>query len=59
LALQVARACRWDDVGIDICEHNGQFYVLEANMRYGREGFRKAGIDYDRLMESMIENEEI
>jgi ribosomal protein S6--L-glutamate ligase len=59
LALRVARACRWDDVGIDICEHNGQFYVLEANMKYGREGFRKAGIDYDRLMESMIENEEI
>ena len=59
LALQVARACRWDDVGIDICEHNGQFYVLEANMKYGREGFRKAGLDYNRLMESMIENEEI
>jgi ribosomal protein S6--L-glutamate ligase len=59
LALRVARECRWDDVGIDICEHNGQFYVLEANMKYGREGFRKAGLDYDRLMESMIENEEI
>ena len=59
LALQVARACRWDDVGIDICEHNGRFYVLEANMKYGREGFRQAGLDYDRLMESLIENEEI
>lgn len=59
LALKTAKACRWDDVGIDICEHNGQFYILEANMKYGREGFRKAGLDYDRLMESMIENEEI
>ena len=59
LALKTAMACRWDDVGIDICEHNGQFYILEANMKYGREGFRKAGLDYDRLMESMIENEEI
>ncbi len=59
LALHVAQACRWDDVGIDVCEHNGQFYVLEANMKYGREGFRMAGLDYDRLMESMIENEEI
>ena len=27
LALQAARACRWDDVGIDICEHKGQFYI--------------------------------
>ncbi len=59
LALQVARACCWDDVGIDICEHNGRFYVLEANMKYGKEGFREAGLDYDKMMESMIENEEI
>ena len=59
LALKTAKTCRWDDVGIDICEHNGQFYILEANMKYGREGFRKAGLDYNRLMESMIENEEI
>ena len=59
LALQVARACCWDDVGIDICEYEGQFYILEANMKYGREGFRQAGLDYAKLMESMIENEEI
>ena len=59
LALRVARACRWDDVGIDICEHNDQFYILEANMKYGREGFREAGLDYHRLMETMIANEEI
>lgn len=59
LALQVARTCRWDDVGIDIFEHNGRFYVLEANMKYGKEGFRQAGLDYQRIMESMIANEEI
>jgi len=59
LALRVARACCWDDVGIDICENEGQFYVLEANMKYGKEGFRQAGLDYDRLMESMIADEEI
>ncbi|MDM8550796.1 RimK family alpha-L-glutamate ligase [Desulfobacterales bacterium HSG2] len=59
LALHTARQCRWDDVGIDICEHEGKFYVLEANMKYGKEGFRKAGIDYIQLMESLIENGEI
>ena len=59
LALRVARVCRWDDVGIDICEHNDQFYILEANMKYGKEGFREAGLDYHRLMETMIANEEI
>jgi ribosomal protein S6--L-glutamate ligase len=59
LAFQTAQACRWNDVGIDICEHNGEFYVLEANMKYGKEGFRQAGLDYTKLMESMIENGEI
>lgn len=59
LALHTARSCRWDDVGIDICQYRNDFYVLEANMKYGREGFRQAGIDYIGLMEEMIENEEI
>jgi ribosomal protein S6--L-glutamate ligase len=59
LALHTARTCRWDDVGIDICHHDGSFYVLEANMKYGKEGFRAAGIDYVKLMETLIENEEI
>jgi ribosomal protein S6--L-glutamate ligase len=56
LALEAARKCQWDDVGIDIVENNGQLYVLEANMKYGKEGFRRAGIDYIKLMEHMIEN---
>lgn len=54
LACETARRCGWDDVGIDICEHEGAFYVLEGNMKYGREGFRQAGIDYDRLMAELI-----
>lgn len=59
LALNAARECRWDDVGIDIVEHDGKLYVLEANMKYGKEGFRVAGIDYIKLMENMIENGQI
>jgi ribosomal protein S6--L-glutamate ligase len=30
--------------------------VLEANMKYGKEGFRRAGIDYFKMMEEMIDN---
>lgn len=59
LALHSARACCWDDVGIDIIIHNGTHYVLEANVRYGKEGFRKAGIDYINMMEEKIENGDI
>jgi ribosomal protein S6--L-glutamate ligase len=59
LAAHAARACGWDDVGLDICQCNGGFYVLEGNMKYGLDGFRQAGIDYPRMMEAMIERHEI
>jgi ribosomal protein S6--L-glutamate ligase len=54
LARETAQCCRWDDVGIDICEHRGDFYVLEGNMKYGREGFREAGLDYRQVMSDLI-----
>lgn len=59
LALHTAKKCNWDDVGIDICLNKKNFYILEANMKYGKEGFRKAGMDYKKLMETMILNEDI
>ena len=54
LALHAAKACRWNDVGIDICSHKGKFFVLEANMKYGKEGFRAAGINYAYMMAHKI-----
>ena len=54
LALHTARVCGWNDVGLDICLHRDRFFVLEANMKYGREGFRQAGLDYDGMMEELI-----
>jgi ribosomal protein S6--L-glutamate ligase len=59
LALHTARSCGWDDVGIDLCAGNGQYMVLEANMKYGKEGFRAAGINYSVLMERLIEDGDI
>jgi ribosomal protein S6--L-glutamate ligase len=59
LARQTAQRCGWDNVGVDICTHDGRYYVLEANMKFGRQGFRAAGIDYGKTMETMIENGEI
>ncbi len=59
LALDTAKGCGWNDVGIDICEHQNQFYVLEANMKYGKAGFKQAGLDYYQMMEAMIRNGEI
>jgi len=59
LARHIAYNCRLNDVGIDIMYYKDKPYVLEANMKYGKEGFRKAGIDYLKLMEKMIKEEEI
>lgn len=55
LALHTAKVCGWDDVGLDICGHGTNLYVLEANMKYGRQGLVAAGIDYSQMMEEMIE----
>jgi ribosomal protein S6--L-glutamate ligase len=59
LAVETARRCRWDDVAIDLLPHAGAHLVLEANVKYGREGFRQAGIDYTRLMERLIDAQRI
>jgi len=59
LALRTAQLCRWDDVGIDICCYKGQYYLFEANMKYGKQGFKAAGIDYITLMEQLIDNGDI
>jgi len=59
LAVDTARRCGWNDVGLDICVLDGRFYVLEANMKYGKQGFRAAGIDYTELMEELVRNEAI
>lgn len=36
-----ARRCKFNDAGLDLLHHNGNWYLLEANMQYGREGFRR------------------
>ena len=59
LARNTARLCQLDDVGLDICFSKGRYWVLEANMKYGYQGFRQAGIDFYALIDEMIENGEI
>jgi ribosomal protein S6--L-glutamate ligase len=59
LALDTAKKCGWDDVGIDIIKKNSDFLIIEANMKYGTKGFRVAGIDYKKMLEQMILSREI
>jgi ribosomal protein S6--L-glutamate ligase len=44
-ATDIAHRCRFDEVGLDICRAREQYYVLEANMIFGLEGFQRAGLD--------------
>jgi len=52
-AEDVARRCRFDEVGLDVCRYAGRYYVLEANMVYGLEGFRQAGVDIYEVLARM------
>jgi ribosomal protein S6--L-glutamate ligase len=38
---EFARMCNFNDVGLDLLEFEGTWYVIEANMQYGREGFKR------------------
>ncbi|HDL89989.1 MAG TPA: ATP-grasp domain-containing protein [Thermodesulforhabdus norvegica] len=44
-ALDVVRRCGFGEVGLDVLPYNGEYYVIEANMVYGMEGFRCRGLD--------------
>ncbi|HIC90714.1 MAG TPA: RimK family alpha-L-glutamate ligase, partial [Syntrophaceae bacterium] len=58
-AQKVAKLCNFDHVGLDVCLYRGKYYVLEANMVYGKEGFLQANLDRRKILQDMIEKREI
>lgn len=50
-----ATVCRFDEAGLDICFAHGRWWVLEANMVYGLEGFRRRGLDIYAIFRSLDE----
>lgn len=54
-AVEVAYRCGFDEVGLDVCRHGDNWFVLEANMVYGLEGFRRAGLDLYAILGSMLD----
>lgn len=59
LAQEVAERCGLDEVGLDLCEHEGRLLVLEANMAFGLKGFEAAGLDYRKVVKQILESDEI
>jgi ribosomal protein S6--L-glutamate ligase len=53
-AVRTALKCRFDEVGLDVCAHEGKYFVLEANMVYGREGFQKMNLDILQMIADLF-----
>ena len=48
-ALDAVRRCGFDETGLDLIEHGGRFFVVEANFRFGTKGLERAGLRLDAL----------
>ena len=59
LALLAANRCNIDHAGFDICMSERGPLVLEANIHFGREGFKKAGVSYRGLLSKMADSGQI
>jgi len=44
MVMGFARRCKFNDVGLDLLKCNEKWYLIEANMLYGREGFKKKNL---------------
>lgn len=59
LARNCASKCRFDDVGLDIIYSGGRWYIVEANMKYGRKAMGIKGLDYKSLLRGKLLSGEI
>lgn len=57
LAIHAARQCRFDQVGMDICVYQNRFYIFEANMAFGMDGFKAAGLDFRNILRDLVERD--
>lgn len=53
-AKEAARKCKFDDVGLDLIPCDGTWYVIEANMKYGRQGLRMKGLDLKNILREKL-----
>jgi len=44
LAREYSRKCRFNDVGLDLLKSEGKWYLIEANMKYGRKALKMKGM---------------
>jgi len=54
LARQTTLRCKFNDVGLDLIQCRGKWYVIEANMEYGREGLRMKGMNLKQILRDKL-----
>ncbi|MBW2616483.1 MAG: RimK family alpha-L-glutamate ligase, partial [Deltaproteobacteria bacterium] len=59
LALESAKKCKFNDVGMDLIKSKGKWHVIEANMKYGRKGLKIKGLDLKKIMRQKLLSGEI
>ena len=58
-AEEYARRCKFNDVGFDFIENSGEWYILEANMKYGRQGLKMKGMILKEVIREKLLSGEI
>lgn len=53
-AREAARKCKFNDVGLDLIRHREKWYVIEANMEYGRRGLAMKGLDLKEVIRGKL-----
>ena len=49
-----AKKCRFNEVGLDFIQSNGIWYLIEANMLFGREGLKMKGLDIKKIIRDKL-----
>jgi len=53
-AQSIVRKCKLNDVGIDLINFRDRWYVIEANMKYGRKGLKMKGLDLKEIFREKL-----
>jgi ribosomal protein S6--L-glutamate ligase len=54
MARDAARKCKFNDVGLDLIPHQGKWYIIEANMKYGKKGLTMKGFDLKEIIREKL-----
>lgn len=59
IAQESAIRCRFDDVGLDLIKSKEKWYLIEANMKYGRKGLQMKGLELKEIIRAGLLSGEI